>query len=87
MSPAVLVLAVVIIMPLIYRNADSAQKQRVKTTLKVIISLWVLVTLFMIAIVGLKTHWANIPALLLVSSIPFAIIMGAYQLMVRTIMK
>jgi len=66
MSSVVLVL----IAPMIYRNAETAQKQLVKTALKVVIALWVVVTLFMIARTGFKTHWINVPALLVVFSIP-----------------
>jgi hypothetical protein len=82
-----LVLLIVLITPLIFRNSDPAQKLRVRTALKVTIAAWVVLTLFLIAKVGLSTHWANIPALLLVFSIPFAITVGAYKLMTKTLMK
>lgn len=87
MSSVVLVLLVVLIAPMIYRNAETAQKERVKTALKVVIALWVVVTVFMIARVGFKTHWINVPALLVVFSIPLAVIVGAYVLMTKTMMK
>ena len=74
-----LVLLVVIVAPLIFRNSDSAQKLRVRNALA-------LVTLFLIAKVGLSTHWANVPALLAVFSIPFAITVGVYKLMTKTLM-
>ena len=45
-----MVLLVVLIARIIYRNADAAQKQRVKTASKVIIALWVLVS------IGLHAH-------------------------------
>jgi len=81
-----LVLLVVIVAPLIFRNSDSAQKLRVRNALKVTIAVWALVTLFLIAKVGLSTHWANVPALLAVFSIPFAITVGVYKLMTKTLM-
>ena len=81
------VLLAVVIAPLIFRNADSTQKLRVRSALKVIITLWVLVTLFLIGRVGYQTHWINVPALILVACIPFAIIVGAFMWMSRTVLK
>jgi hypothetical protein len=82
-----LVLLIVIIAPIVSRNSDQAQKLRIRTALKVIIFLWAAVSVFLIARVGFLTHWVNVPALLVVFSIPFVITVGAYKFMTKTLMK
>ena len=81
-----LVLLVTIIIPIVFRNSDPEQKLRVRTALKVVIALWALITLVLIARVGYTTHWANSLGLLVVFSIPLAITVGAYVLMVKRIL-
>jgi hypothetical protein len=74
----VMVLVALVLVPLIFNNRPAAEKARLRSGLKTLIGLWVLVTLVQIGRVGYSTHWANVPALIVVACIPLTIIIGAF---------
>ena len=87
MVPWVIVLVAVILVPLIFENWPAAEKARLRSALKTLIGLWVVVTLVQIGRVGYSTHWVNVPALIVVACIPFTIIIGAFVWMSKNALR
>ena len=83
----VIVLLAVVLAPLIFKNRSAAEKARLRSGLKTLIGLWVVVTLVQIGRVGYSTHWVNVPALIVGACIPFAIIVGAFVWMSKNALR
>jgi hypothetical protein len=83
----VIVLLAVILVPLIFKNRSAAEKARLRSGLKTLIGLWVVVTLVQIGRVGYSTHWVNVPALIVVACIPFAMVVGAFVWMSKNALR